>query len=288
MLGRRDRPDPGRIHQDPEQIAVLRPGLGGARLYGGGRGAVRGLGARPGSRRFRAPRSRSSGCPGAPRSSSSTSRARAHDTVLLYGHLDKQPEMVGWAEGYGPWIPRLEGDKLYGRGGADDGYAMFGALSALAGIARATGGACALRRPDRGVRGIRQLRPALLRRSPRRTDRQPVAGGVSRFRLRQLRSAVADHVIARRGVGHADGSGARRGCAFGRRLRCRPVELSDSAPAVVAPRGRGNRGRPSGGALRPGSARAGGAGPARRRGAGRHGLYQVSADAAACRRCQTI
>ena len=53
------------------------------------------------------------------------------DTVLLYGHLDKQPEMVGWAEGYGPWNPRLDGDKLYGRGGADDGYAMFGALSAL-------------------------------------------------------------------------------------------------------------------------------------------------------------
>ena len=52
------------------------------------------------------------------------------DTVLLYGHLDKQPEMVGWTEGYGPWIPRLEGDKLYGRGSADDGYAMFGALSA--------------------------------------------------------------------------------------------------------------------------------------------------------------
>ncbi|MBV9374901.1 MAG: M20 family metallopeptidase [Alphaproteobacteria bacterium] len=54
-----------------------------------------------------------------------------NDTVLLYGHLDKQPEMVGWTQGYGPWIPYLEGDKLYGRGGADDGYAMFGALSAL-------------------------------------------------------------------------------------------------------------------------------------------------------------
>jgi acetylornithine deacetylase/succinyl-diaminopimelate desuccinylase-like protein len=53
------------------------------------------------------------------------------DTVLLYGHLDKQPEMVGWADGYGPWQPRLDGDKLYGRGGADDGYAMFGALAAL-------------------------------------------------------------------------------------------------------------------------------------------------------------
>jgi acetylornithine deacetylase/succinyl-diaminopimelate desuccinylase-like protein len=56
------------------------------------------------------------------------------DTVLLYGHLDKQPEMVGWAEGYGPWLPRIEGDKLYGRGGADDGYAMFGALTALAAL----------------------------------------------------------------------------------------------------------------------------------------------------------
>ncbi|MBS0383884.1 MAG: M20/M25/M40 family metallo-hydrolase [Proteobacteria bacterium] len=57
--------------------------------------------------------------------------AKNDDTVLLYGHLDKQPEMTGWAEGKGPWIPVLEGDKLYGRGGADDGYAMFGALAAL-------------------------------------------------------------------------------------------------------------------------------------------------------------
>jgi len=57
--------------------------------------------------------------------------ARSDDTVLLYGHLDKQPEMTGWADGKGPWIPVLEGDKLYGRGGADDGYALFGALAAL-------------------------------------------------------------------------------------------------------------------------------------------------------------
>jgi acetylornithine deacetylase/succinyl-diaminopimelate desuccinylase-like protein len=53
------------------------------------------------------------------------------DTVLLYGHLDKQPEMAGWDEGTGPWIPVIKGDKLYGRGGADDGYAMFGALTAI-------------------------------------------------------------------------------------------------------------------------------------------------------------
>ena len=53
------------------------------------------------------------------------------EPVLLYGHLDKQPEMVGWSEGLGPWTPVIRGDKLYGRGGADDGYAMYGALSAI-------------------------------------------------------------------------------------------------------------------------------------------------------------
>jgi acetylornithine deacetylase/succinyl-diaminopimelate desuccinylase-like protein len=57
--------------------------------------------------------------------------ARADDCVLLYGHLDKQPEMTGWGAGLGPWTPVLRGDRLYGRGGADDGYAIFGALSAL-------------------------------------------------------------------------------------------------------------------------------------------------------------
>ena len=52
-------------------------------------------------------------------------------TVLLYGHLDKQPEMTGWREGLGPWQPVLEGDRLYGRGGADDGYATFASLIAI-------------------------------------------------------------------------------------------------------------------------------------------------------------
>ncbi len=56
---------------------------------------------------------------------------KAPGTVLLYGHLDKQPEMKGWSDGLGPWTPVLKDDKLYGRGGADDGYAMFAALSAL-------------------------------------------------------------------------------------------------------------------------------------------------------------
>jgi acetylornithine deacetylase/succinyl-diaminopimelate desuccinylase-like protein len=52
-------------------------------------------------------------------------------TVLMYGHLDKQPEMTGWADGLGPWKPVLKDGKLYGRGGADDGYAVFASLCAL-------------------------------------------------------------------------------------------------------------------------------------------------------------
>jgi acetylornithine deacetylase/succinyl-diaminopimelate desuccinylase-like protein len=55
----------------------------------------------------------------------------ADETVLLYGHLDKQPEMVGWGEGLGPWTPVRRGDRLYGRGAADDGYAAFAALTAV-------------------------------------------------------------------------------------------------------------------------------------------------------------
>lgn len=53
------------------------------------------------------------------------------DCVLLYGHLDKQPEMTGWADDLGPWKPVRKGEKLYGRGGADDGYAAFASLTAI-------------------------------------------------------------------------------------------------------------------------------------------------------------
>ncbi len=55
-------------------------------------------------------------------------------TVLLYGHLDKQPEMTGWREDLGPWQPKLEDGRLYGRGGADDGYAVYASLAALAAL----------------------------------------------------------------------------------------------------------------------------------------------------------
>ena len=60
--------------------------------------------------------------------------ASGNKTVLLYGHLDKQPEMTGWRAGLGPWQPVIEDGKLYGRGGADDGYAIFSALAAIAAL----------------------------------------------------------------------------------------------------------------------------------------------------------
>ena len=55
----------------------------------------------------------------------------SESTVLLYGHLDKQPPMHGWNDGLGPWTPVIRDGKLYGRGAADDGYASFAAVTAI-------------------------------------------------------------------------------------------------------------------------------------------------------------
>jgi len=59
------------------------------------------------------------------------SHSGSADTVVLYGHLDKQPEFNGWRSDLGPWTPKYENGLLYGRGGADDGYAVYAAVSAL-------------------------------------------------------------------------------------------------------------------------------------------------------------
>ncbi|MDO5625580.1 MAG: M20/M25/M40 family metallo-hydrolase [Pseudomonadota bacterium] len=55
----------------------------------------------------------------------------ATQTALMYGHLDKQPEFTGWRSDLGPWTPKYEDGKLYGRGGADDGYAVYAAIAAV-------------------------------------------------------------------------------------------------------------------------------------------------------------
>jgi acetylornithine deacetylase/succinyl-diaminopimelate desuccinylase-like protein len=58
-------------------------------------------------------------------------RPASSDTVVMYGHLDKQPEFTGWRNDLGPWTPKYEGGLLYGRGGADDGYAVYAAITAV-------------------------------------------------------------------------------------------------------------------------------------------------------------
>jgi acetylornithine deacetylase/succinyl-diaminopimelate desuccinylase-like protein len=57
--------------------------------------------------------------------------AGSEHTVLMYGHLDKQPPLLPWAEGLGPYTPVIKNGRLYGRGGADDGYAIFGSITAI-------------------------------------------------------------------------------------------------------------------------------------------------------------
>ncbi len=58
------------------------------------------------------------------------------ETICLYGHLDKQPEFNGWKSGFGPWTPRYENGLLFGRGGADDGYAIYAAVTAIQALDR--------------------------------------------------------------------------------------------------------------------------------------------------------
>jgi acetylornithine deacetylase/succinyl-diaminopimelate desuccinylase-like protein len=58
-------------------------------------------------------------------------QAHSTQTVLMYGHLDKQPEFDGWRRDLGPWTPHYEDGKLYGRGGADDGYAVYASIAAV-------------------------------------------------------------------------------------------------------------------------------------------------------------
>ena len=149
--------------------------------------------------------------------------------------------MEGWREGLGPWTPVLEGDRLYGRGSADDGYAAFASLTAIEADPRGRRGDGALRRPDRGQRGVRVARPAGLRRRPRRADRPTEPRRVPRLRLHRLRPDVGHDVAARPRRRGAVGRHRDRGPPFGRRVGDGSVELPDQPVAAVADRGRGDR-----------------------------------------------
>ena len=187
------------------------------------------------------------------------------DTVLLYGHLDKQPEMKGWAEGTGPWIPVLKGDKLYGRGGADDGYAIYACLCALRALAeqKVPRGRCVIMIEACEESGSYDL-PFYVDHLMD-ADRQAVAGGLPRFGLRRLGPAVAHDIAARHCRRDAHRAGADRGRPFGRRLGHRALLLPHHARASVAPRGRGHRRDQAARPLCPDPAAAHRAGQGRRR-----------------------
>jgi acetylornithine deacetylase/succinyl-diaminopimelate desuccinylase-like protein len=53
------------------------------------------------------------------------------EPILIYGHMDKQPPLGEWRAGLSPFEPVREGDRLYGRGTGDDGYALFAAVTGL-------------------------------------------------------------------------------------------------------------------------------------------------------------
>src|SRR5213595_3572213 len=128
------------------------------------------------------------------------------DTVLLYGHCDKQPEMTGWADWLGPWTPVHRGDKLYGRGVGDDGYAAFAALTAIEAL---------------------------------QAQRAPHARCVVLIEACE-ESGSHDLAPRRRGRG-ADRRGPERGRTLRVGERHRPLELPHRAPAPLTPRGRAHR-----------------------------------------------
>jgi acetylornithine deacetylase/succinyl-diaminopimelate desuccinylase-like protein len=52
----------------------------------------------------------------------------------MYGHMDKQPPFEGWEPDLGPFNPVIKNGRLYGRGGADDGYAIISSILAIKAI----------------------------------------------------------------------------------------------------------------------------------------------------------
>ena len=168
----------------------------------------------------------------------------ARKTVLIYGHLDKQPEMVGWREGYGPWTAAhastASSTAAAGPTTATRCSALVRCAAALQDEGRA---ARALRDPHRVLRGERQRRPAGLPRRTRSADRHARLRHLPRFRLRQLRAALEHDLAARPGERRADGRGAERGRALRRRERRRAFELPHRAHAARAHRRRRHRRR---------------------------------------------
>ena len=168
-------------------------------------------------------------------------RRSGDDTVLLYGHLDKQPEMTGWADDLGPWKPVLKGDKLYGRGGADDGYAIFGSLTAIRALQEQgmPHARCVILIEACEESGSYDL-PVYIDHLAERIGKPSLVvcldSGCGNYDqlwcTTSLRGLVGGNLKVER---------AQRRRALRRRHRHRAVELPRPAPAAVAARGRSHR-----------------------------------------------
>ena len=133
-VGHEHRADVVRLHPDPEQISALRRGLGSATATCAPRSSSCSHGRAAANIHGLTAEIVTSARPHTVDCCATFRPTGGSGTVLLYGHYDKQPEFSGWADGLGPWTPVLREGRLYGRGGADDGYAMFGSLTAIAAL----------------------------------------------------------------------------------------------------------------------------------------------------------
>ena len=188
------------------------------------------------------------------------------DTVLLYGHLDKQPPLTGWRDGLDPWVPVLEGDRLYGRGGADDGYAVFAALTAIEAV-RAAGGAharCVVLIEASEESGSPDL-PAYIEHLGDRIGTPSLVvsldSGCATYDRLWVTTSLRGNVVV-----STDRRGAHRGDAQRQGGRHRPVVVPHPAAPAEPDRGRPRRRDAAAGAVRrhPARPRGSGAGDGRR------------------------
>ena len=153
------------------------------------------------------------------------------DCVLLYGHLDKQPEMTGWREDLGPWKPVVEQDKLYGRGGADDGYAVFAALSAIRALkdqGRAMPDASLLLKLAKKA-GATTF-PIILKRSQNALARPALSSALIQAAGIMNSSGVPTRSVA--WCWRSFGAAVEGRSSFGRWKRCGRLEFSSSSAAL--------------------------------------------------------
>ena len=243
----RHRPGAPRLHRDPERVAVVRSRVGVERPHAARRRPDRRVVPEPADP---GPHGRGAPAPG-PHAADRRRGARRPVGVrpttpcCCTDTSTSNPRWTGWRDGLGPWTPVLEGDRLYGRGGADDGYAAFASLTAIEAV-HAAGGAttrCIVLIEASEESGSPDLPAYVEALADRIGHTEP--GGVPRLRLHRLRPDVGHDLAARPRGRSAVGRHRHRGSPLGRRVGHDPVELPHQPLAALPDRGRGDRPRPA-------------------------------------------